>query len=207
MTEQATRARIVEAANRLFYEQGYEQTSFSDIAGAVRISRGNFYYHFKTKDEILDAVIAARLADTRAMLDGWESDGKDPADRIRSFIHILIENRADIKRFGCPVGTLSAELSKLNHAARDGANELFALFRAWLRRQFARLGCAADADALALHLLARSQGIATLANAFHDEQFIRREVAELEDWLRSCAEGAAPIGQEETGETECSSSC
>ena len=71
MSGRATRDQIVEAADRLFYRQGYEHTSFSDIADVVRISRGNFYYHFKTKDEILDAVIEARLADTRAMLDQW----------------------------------------------------------------------------------------------------------------------------------------
>jgi TetR/AcrR family transcriptional repressor of nem operon len=190
MSDKTTRDQIVEAADRLFYRQGYEHTSFSDIADAVRISRGNFYYHFKTKDEILDAVIGARLANTRTMLERWEIDGKDPEDRIRSFIHILIANRADIKRYGCPVGTLCGELAKLGHAARAEANQLFTLFRTWLRRQFTLLGREADADALAMHLLARSQGVATLANAFHDEKFIRQEVKEMCDWLRSCAESA-----------------
>ena len=51
MGEKPTRDQIVQAADRLFYRQGYEHTSFSDIADAVQISRGNFYYHFKTKDE------------------------------------------------------------------------------------------------------------------------------------------------------------
>ena len=96
MSEKTTRDHIVEAADDLFYRQGYEYTSFSDIADAVQISRGNFYYHFKTKDEILDAVINARLANTRKMLERWEIEGTKPADRIRSFIHILIANRADI---------------------------------------------------------------------------------------------------------------
>ena len=101
---------------------------------------------------------------------------KRPEDRIRSFIHILIANRADIKRYGCPVGTLCSELAKLDHAAQAEANQLFTLFRTWLRRQFTLLGREADADALAMHLLARSQGVATLANAFHDEKFIKQEV-------------------------------
>lgn len=186
MTDRTTRGHIVQAADQLFYRQGYEHTSFSDIASVVQISRGNFYYHFKTKDEILDAVIEARLADTRTMLERWEIEGKHPADRIRSFIHMLIANRADIKRYGCPVGTLCSELAKLNHAAQGEANELFTLFRIWLRRQFTLLGREKDADELALHLLARSQGIATLANAFHDEKFIRQEVKQMCEWLASC---------------------
>jgi TetR/AcrR family transcriptional repressor of nem operon len=200
MSENATRHHIIEAADRLFYRQGYEHTSFSDIADAVRISRGNFYYHFKSKDEILDAVIDARLANTRKMLEQWDIEGEQPADRIRSFIHILVANRADIKRYGCPVGTLCAELAKLNHASQAEANNLFTLFRTWLRRQFMLLGRKADADALAMHLLARSQGVAALANAFHDEKFIRQEVEQMCDWLGSCAENAAPAGRPSTAE-------
>jgi AcrR family transcriptional regulator len=193
MNAKTTRDHIVEAADRLFYRQGYEHTSFSDIGDVVQISRGNFYYHFKTKDEILDAVIDARVANTQKMLDQWEIEGKEPADRIYSFIHMLIANRADIKRYGCPVGTLCTELAKLNHAAQPEANNLFKLFRTWLRRQFTLLGREADADILAMHLLARSQGVATLASAFHDEKFIRQEVKQMCDWLKSCT-GKAPPG-------------
>jgi TetR/AcrR family transcriptional repressor of nem operon len=188
MSEKATRDHIVEAADQLFYRQGYEHTSFSDIADAVQISRGNFYYHFKSKDEILDAVINVRLANTREMLEQWEIERKEPADRIRSFIHILIANRADIKRYGCPVGTLCSELAKLNHTSQAEANKLFTLFRTWLRRQFTLLGREPDADELAMHLLARSQGVATLASAFPDEIFIKQEVQQMCEWLGSCTE-------------------
>jgi TetR/AcrR family transcriptional regulator, transcriptional repressor for nem operon len=186
----STRDHIVEAADQLFYRQGYEHTSFSDIAVAVQISRGNFYHHFKSKDEILNAVIDVRLANTREKLAQWEIEGKQPADRIRSFIHILIANRAEIKRYGCPVGTLSTELAKLNHPSQDEANTLFRLFRSWLRRQFTLLGREADADGLAMHLLARCDGVATLANAFHDEKFIEREVDQMCDWLSTCTQSA-----------------
>src|SRR5689334_3673583 len=175
MEAQSTRAEIVAAANDLFYRQGYAHTSFADIAAVVEISRGNFYHHFKSKDEILDAVIAARIADTERMLARWECAAKGPADCIRSFIRLLVANRRDIKRFGCPVGTLSAELAKLAHPSQPGANQLFTLLRTWLAQHFTELGRKPDADALALHLLARSQGVAALANVYHDEAFIRRE--------------------------------
>jgi TetR/AcrR family transcriptional repressor of nem operon len=203
MSEPTTRNYIIEAADQLFYRRGYEHTSFSDIADAVQISRGNFYYHFKTKDEILDAVIDVRLNNTRKMLEQWEIEGKLPADRIQSFIHILIANRADIKRYGCPVGTLCSELMKLNHASQGEANKLFTLFRTWLRRQFTLLGREVDADKLAMHLLARSQGVATLASAFHDERFLRQEVEQICEWLRSCIESATrpPKGKRRPGVT------
>lgn len=183
--ERTTREHIIEVADRLFYQRGFEHTSFADIAADVKISRGNFYHHFKSKDEILDSVIEFRLKKTQEMLDQWEKTGKDPAERIRNFINILIMNQAKIKLYGCPVGTLCTELSKLNHEAKVDANKIMNLFRAWLSKQFVALGRKKDADELAMHLLARSQGVATLANAFHDEKFVKKEVRQMEEWLSS----------------------
>jgi hypothetical protein len=137
-------------------------------------------------------VIERRLANTHAMLAQWELEGERPAARIRSFIHILLANGEKIKRHGCPVGTLCSELSKLNHDATGAANELFTLFRTWLRREFERLDTNEDADALAMHVLAGSQGVATLANAFHDQAFIEAEVARLCAWLDTVTETSAP---------------
>ena len=181
-----TRQQIIQAADRLFYHQGYERTSFAHLAAEVNITRGNFYHHFKSKDEILDAVIGARLADTQNMLDRWEAEVPDPADRIREFIRTLIVDMADIQRYGCPVGTLATELAKLNHASQGDAHLLLVLVRTWLRKQFALLGRKADADVLAVHLLAHRQGVTTLATAFHDEKFIQHEVKRMYDWLNSC---------------------
>ncbi|MFI2426313.1 TetR/AcrR family transcriptional regulator [Streptomyces sp. NPDC018955] len=190
-----TREQIVDAANRLFYQQGFEPTSFAMIAEAVGISRGNFYHHFKTKDEILRAVIEARVASTRKMLAAWTDGSADPLDRVRRFVEIVVVNRGDIESYGCPVGTLTNELAKLGHPSRAHAVGVFELFRAWLREQFEELGFAAEADDLAMHVLAFSQGVATLSNAFHDGDFVHREVDRINTWLterlasRSSADG------------------
>ncbi|NEJ03329.1 TetR/AcrR family transcriptional regulator [Rhizobium ruizarguesonis] len=183
MVAATTQQQIVEAADMLFYERGFEATSFADIAAVVGLSRGNFYYHFKTKDEILDAVIAHRLSKTQAMLKAWEVGAKTPIDRIRSFIQILILNQAKIMAYGCPVGTLCNELAKRDHIAKNRAVELFTLFRDWLSCQFTALGHGTQADELAMHILMRSQGVAALATAFRDEAFIRREVDDMCLWL------------------------
>jgi AcrR family transcriptional regulator len=188
---ETTRDRIVQAGADLFYRRGFENTSFSDIADVVQISRGNFYYHFKSKDEILSAVIDARLSEAEEMLGRWDVEREGPEDRIRSFIDILTTNRSLILQHGCPVGTLCTELAKLNHAARPEAERLFTLFRTWLRRQFTLLGRRENADALAMHLLARTQGVATLASALRDETFIRREVRQMHEWIETHGDGPA----------------
>ncbi|MFI5527022.1 TetR/AcrR family transcriptional regulator [Kitasatospora sp. NPDC051853] len=185
MAAGATREQIVAAADRLFYHHGFEHTSFTDIAGEVGLSRGNFYYHFKSKDAILDAVIDARLAKTRRMLEQWESEAPTPAGRILRYVEIVLDNRTDIQDYGCPVGTLTTELAKLEHSMLGQAGRLFTLFREWLREQFALIAPAEQADQLAMHVLAFSQGVAVLANAFRDEEFIQREVDRMREWLRT----------------------
>ncbi|MBO6895376.1 MAG: TetR/AcrR family transcriptional regulator [Roseibium sp.] len=183
MAGNSTRGQIVEAADELFYSHGFGQTSFADIAAAVQISRGNFYYHFRTKDEILDAVIDKRLADRETLLAKWDETSDDVLRRIECFVKIVVVNQAKIMAFGCPVGTLTAELAKLDHPSRERANSIMALFRDWLTRQFEELGCKENAAENALHVLGWSQGVATLAQAFKDEAFVQREVAQILAWV------------------------
>ncbi|WP_299812132.1 TetR/AcrR family transcriptional regulator [uncultured Roseibium sp.] len=190
MAAKATRQQIVDAADELFYARGFAATSFADIAAAVSISRGNFYYHFKTKDEILDAVIEKRLADRERLLAGWDETAPDPARRIECFVRIVIANQTKIMAHGCPVGTLVTELTKLGHASTDNANRIMTLFRDWLTRQFEDLGCGTAARENALHVLSWSQGVATVAQAFGDEAFVRREVERILQWLESVRQQA-----------------
>lgn len=188
-----TRERIVQTADRLFYERGFEHTSFTDIAAEVELSRGNFYYHFKTKDEILESVIELRKTKTLMMLQSWTDRATDPAGQIRCFIDMMVMNGSKIRRHGCPVGTLCTELAKLEHPALPQANVLFTIFRDWLRSRYEELGFNSQSDVLAMHLLARSQGIATLANAFDDEAFIQQEAELLHAWLGSLQTPASGI--------------
>lgn len=192
-SQNATRARIIEQADQLFYQQGFEHTSFANIAEAVSISRGNFYHHFKSKDAILDEVIVKRLNDTRTMLTQWEQEASSPVERIRCFILILRRNRHKIQQYGCPVGTLNAELGKLGHTAQPQARALFTLFREWLAAQFRAMGRVDQADELAMHVLAFSQGVAALDQSFQDERFVENEIERMSLWLDQQAIQASTI--------------
>lgn len=48
---------ILDAAQELFMEQGFDQTSISQILEATQIARGTLYYYFSSKEEIMDAII------------------------------------------------------------------------------------------------------------------------------------------------------
>nr|WP_276925676.1 TetR/AcrR family transcriptional regulator [Faecalibaculum rodentium] len=53
----ARRSEILDAAEKLFGTKGYDATSTGDILRALGIARGTLYYHFKSKEDILDAMI------------------------------------------------------------------------------------------------------------------------------------------------------
>lgn len=56
-SQEERRKEIMDAATRLFKEKGYEQTIVSDIVSSVNVSQGTFYNYFKSKDDILVAIL------------------------------------------------------------------------------------------------------------------------------------------------------
>ncbi|MDY5021473.1 MAG: TetR/AcrR family transcriptional regulator [Blautia sp.] len=58
------RNEILDVAERLFCTNGYDNTSTNDILAEIGIARGTLYYHFKNKEDILDAMIARILDET-----------------------------------------------------------------------------------------------------------------------------------------------
>lgn len=181
---EGNRRRIIEAADQLFYKRGYNQTSFQDIAEATGIPRGNFYYYFKTKDDILNAVIDTRIEELGAMLKQCEAASPEPRERLLAFSNILDSNRDSILQSGCPVGTLSSELAKDDPFLHEKSRQAFVLLRNWLCRQFEALGLG-NADDLAMDLLARLQGVTVMACAFKDADFISRSLLEIQDWIKN----------------------
>ena len=51
------RSEILDVAEKLFCTKGYDNTSTNDILNQVGIARGTLYYHFKSKEDILDGMI------------------------------------------------------------------------------------------------------------------------------------------------------
>ena len=184
-----TRQRIVEAANRLFYHKGYNQTSFSDVVEAAGVPRGNIYYYFKTKDEILESAIRYRMERIAQMLETWSGTYRTPIERLHRFIDILSNSSDAIMRYGCPMGTLNTELGKDQAELQEQAENLFKVFESWLSDQFAELGYAGRARELALRLMAFGQGINVMAHVHSDPAFLRREKEHLVQWVDKLADG------------------
>lgn len=184
----ANRKQIIDIANQLFYFRGFNLTSFTDIAQASEIPRGNFYYYFKTKDEILTAVIEQRLNDIHAQLAGWNEQLELPKERIKQFIEMTQKEAGNLIKFGCPMGSLNMELGKTQPELKKLARQMFDLYKNWLTQQFAQLSLSTSPADLAMQLLIRAQGMAVLAHTYADRQIVKNESMRMLQWLDELGE-------------------
>jgi len=184
-----TRQRIVEAANRLFYHKGYHNTSFTDVVNASGVPRGNIYYYFKSKEEILHAALRYRISRIEQMLQSWNERYRTPLERLNRFLEILPDSVDSLARYGCPMGTLNAELGKNDPELQAEAKAMFLLFEDWLTDQFAELGYAGRAREFARRLLARGQGISMITHVYGDHRFLIQETDLLQRWIHRLARG------------------
>ncbi|HET8923403.1 MAG TPA: TetR/AcrR family transcriptional regulator [Candidatus Acidoferrum sp.] len=178
------RTRLLQAAVKVTYRYGFGPAALADIAKEARIPLGNVYYYFKTKDEIGEAVIDLRISRFRRLLQELDK-AASPKERLCGFVQIKINNREELARSGCPVGTLCSELQKHGGAVAKRSTVLFAEALAWMEAQFKALDKGADSRGLAVHLLSSTQGISVLAHTFHDPSMITKEAARLKEWIRS----------------------
>ncbi|MEO3744327.1 helix-turn-helix domain-containing protein [Plantactinospora sp. B5E13] len=74
-----TRSRIQQVALELFTEQGYEKTSLREIAERLGVTKAALYYHFKSKDDIVDSFVADRINRLDQLID-WAA--AQPTDAV-----------------------------------------------------------------------------------------------------------------------------
>jgi AcrR family transcriptional regulator len=178
------RNRLIAAACQLLYQQGVEKTTLADIAHLADVPLGNVYYYFKTKDEIIEAVIESHLQEIRATLLMIETGHRSPKNRLKALVRTLAEQRDLIAEFGCPQGSLCSELDK-REAGRDPlAAELIRVPISWAEQQFRSMG-RRDAYDLAVTLIAAYQGTALLTSTLSDPSLMLRESRRLTRWIDS----------------------
>jgi AcrR family transcriptional regulator len=181
------RRRIVEAADQLFYSRGYNQTSFSDISDETGIPRGNFYYYFKTKEDILAAVMDQRLSEFQQVLSACEQASEQPLQRLLCLLHFPLHKQDEVLHYGCPIGTLSAELAKQQQTdiSRARLTAVFDLMKNWIEQQLVAMGQAQRASDIAMNLLAKMQGVIMIANVYNDAAFLQKGIDEIQHWLQN----------------------
>src|ERR1700761_4376589 len=103
------RARLIGAACQMVHQQGVEATTLADIAQAAGVPLGNVYYYFKTKNDIVRAVVEAPLDEANALLAAIEAAYAAPRERLKAVFAGLSQQSELIARYGCPRGSLCTE--------------------------------------------------------------------------------------------------
>lgn len=81
--KEAAMGQILDAAEAVFIQKGFEGTTMLDIASTVGCAAGTLYLHFKSKDSLFQAIIARRSEVMFASGSAAMSQGTDPLDKLR----------------------------------------------------------------------------------------------------------------------------
>ena len=179
------RGRLVAAARRTVHERGVEQTTLALVAAAADVPVGNVYYYFKTKDELLAAVLDSYDNDY-PKLDSVLARHRTPKARLKALVRTWTSAQDRIVRYGCPIGSLCSELDKRDDEIAGKAADVLGRLISVAQEQFEQLG-RRDARELAVALVAAYEGAALLTNTLRDPTILVNEARRLERWIDSIA--------------------
>ena len=184
-TRPGKRERLVESARDLFHEQGVNRTTLAEVAERAQVPLGNVYYYFKSRDELIAAVLDGYQEQAALLIQAFDRH-RSPAARLKALVRSWDDMGEMVAQHGCPMGTLCAELDKIDGGHDRGAAAIMGLIVEWAEGQFRQLG-KRDAYDLAVALFAGIQGAALLANTFRDPTILTRQTRLLERWIDALA--------------------
>lgn len=193
----ATRERILNAAERLVIDNGYAATSLDRVIAESRSSKGAFFHHFASKDELARALVdryaAADIAQLDAALAEVTAEAVDPVERVIRFVRIF-ENTADELMSQQSSCLYVSVLTERELVTRGTSAQIESAIEAW-RDGFARLLRAAlpataevDPDDLADHLFVTFEGSFILCRATGDPGHLRRQLVTIRQLLQALLE-------------------
>jgi AcrR family transcriptional regulator len=117
-TRPDTRARILDAALDVFSETGFEGSSLQQIADRLDLTKAALYYYFRSKDELLQALVEPVITDLDTILDAHAGERDSPARR-RQFMHAYVDYLLRQRRL---IAYISRDLATLAHPAISSGN-------------------------------------------------------------------------------------
>jgi len=122
---------IIECASRLMHLQGYNHTTLDDVLKESGVGKGNFYYYFRSKEELGYAIIEGNLKGFSDQVLGRAfGNQKDAIAQIDDFLDIILElHRQSNCAGGCPMGNMAMEMSDIHEGFRKKIQEVFERWR------------------------------------------------------------------------------
>ncbi|MBS8240600.1 TetR/AcrR family transcriptional regulator [Marinobacter lipolyticus] len=125
------RGRLLKEAARLFRDKGYERTTVRDLAAAVGIQSGSLFHHFRTKEDILKAVMVETIRLNTALMQAAMDAVDAPRDKLRALIRAELESINGLT--GEAMAVLVFEWRSLSEPAREDVLKLRDVYeKLWL---------------------------------------------------------------------------
>lgn len=122
-----TRTRILETALELFSERGFDGTTLQQIADRLGFTKAALYYHFRSKDALLQALVTPAITGMKELLDAHEGLPDSPAQRrrfIEEYLDYLLRHRPLIAYMAQDLAALALPemaAASADHRKRIGA--------------------------------------------------------------------------------------
>lgn len=136
------RDRILDAAYRLFYERGFARVGVDAVAAAAGLTKRTLYQHFRSKDDVLAAVLERQSGLALASIESWGAGlPLDHEGFVRQLFHDAACWASTPNWTGSGFTRLVMELADLpGHPARAVARRHKAAIEAWFCAELARRG-------------------------------------------------------------------
>jgi AcrR family transcriptional regulator len=169
-----TKERILHAAYKLFYRQGFTRVSVDAVADRAGVTKRTVYYHFRSKDHIIAAVMEEQHLHLISQYRTWLEPSSDTPSKIISDVFSNLGDWAtDPSWMGSGFSRIAAELADLpGHPARRASSTHKAAVEEWLAVRLAAAG-AKDAEELARQVFLLIEGGMSLALIHGDTEYIR----------------------------------
>jgi TetR/AcrR family transcriptional repressor of nem operon len=190
-----TRERILDGAQRLVLEHGLAATTIDAILAESGTSKGAFFHHFPSKNDLARALVERYAEGDIAFLEEFmakaEAASDDPARQVIEFIRLFEDVAGEMVSQQPSCLYVSYVFEK--QLFEDGTNDIIVgAVLAWRERLAEKIREAAeahpprtpiDADALADHAFATFEGAFILTRAMGDPELMRRQLALVREYV------------------------
>lgn len=188
-----TRLTILQKSFELIYTQGYQTTSIDDIIATTKVTKGAFYYHFKTKDEMGLAIIEEILKPS--LLTGFILPFEKEEDPVKAIYEVmknlLLENNFIKIEYGCPASNITQEMSPWNKDFTKALNELTEIWSKTMvesiekgqKKNLVRKDV--NAMQVSLFVLSGYWGVRNFGKLYNDKEVFESYLKELRVYLDS----------------------
>jgi TetR/AcrR family transcriptional repressor of nem operon len=193
---QATRDKLLEVAEQSILQKGFAGTSIDDVIREVGITKGGFFYHFSSKDDLAVALLERYREQDALLFSGMFSRAAelsdDPLQQMLIFLKLLSETMENLEALhpGCLVGSFTYESQIVNQQVRDLTADCILDWRHLFERQITCIAAQyplpedTSASELADMLSTIIEGGIIVSRAINDPQILVRQLLNYRSFVK-----------------------